>query len=341
LAAIVVAFYHSLEMFVPSGAWARIYRGASNILYGPGAVFTFLILSGFVLGLSLARHHYYSLANVPTFLVRRFWRLWPGMLGIAVIYEVYGLISDRFFLSFTPSSYAVHWVSFKELCLNLLLLRTSLNPVTWSLQVEWIFSLLVPVTFVWTHGKPARNFVILAVALYVYYFFNADYFHRKSFEVPWCFVFMCYGGVILAEYRQRFADAIGKLPAPVRLAGVLGAFAVCAVTPHFGNHLEIFALAMMFLIGAIVSGKFPRLFQFLDFKPLVWLGNVSYSFYLLNPLMLCISATLLCWIMGRRELETHFVVSDVLIAVASIILTIPASALSFRFLERPFLRRTA
>jgi peptidoglycan/LPS O-acetylase OafA/YrhL len=94
LAAIVVAFYHSLQAFPPDPRWARLYRGLMNIIYGPGAVFTFLILSGFVLGLSLARHRDRTFGHIWPFLVRRFWRLWPAIFVLSIFYEILGWIFD-------------------------------------------------------------------------------------------------------------------------------------------------------------------------------------------------------------------------------------------------------
>jgi peptidoglycan/LPS O-acetylase OafA/YrhL len=114
---------------------------------------------------------------------------------------------------------------------------------------------------------------------------------------------------------------------------------VCASTIHFGNHFEVFTLAMIFIIAAIASDNFPALFHFLDAKPLVFLGNVSYSFYLLHPLALATVAVILCSVTPVDFPQKHFGIAAFLVAVFSILLAVPLAQASFLILEKPFLRR--
>ncbi len=100
-----------------------------------------------------------------------------------------------------------------------------------------------------------------------------------------------------------------------------------------------FTLAMVFIIAAIASDDFPVLFHFLDAKPLVFLGNVSYSFYLLHPFALATVAVTLCSVTPIDFPQKHFVIAALLVAVFSILLAVPLAQISFLLLEKPFLRR--
>jgi peptidoglycan/LPS O-acetylase OafA/YrhL len=339
IAALVVAVYHSVEVFPATPNWTKFYRGLTNLFYGPGAVFTFFILSGFVLGLSLARKGKSGVSDIWPFLKHRFWRLFPALLGTTLIYVGFQDAILSWLPAKAPAYFAFHRPDFREIVRNLTMLAASINPVTWSLQVEWLFSLLIPLTVIWTGRRHVASVVVLVVCLGLYYFAGPSSLHRTPTTVPWCYLFMCYAGSTLALYQGSLPTFFREMPKTAKYSLLTLSGIVCASTPHFGNHIEIFTLAMVLVIAAIASDDFPILFHFLDAKPLVFLGNVSYSFYLLHPLALATVAVILCCVTPADFPQKHFGIAALLVAVFSILLAVPLAQISFLLLEKPFLRR--
>jgi peptidoglycan/LPS O-acetylase OafA/YrhL len=287
----------------------------------------------------LARKGKSGASDIWPFLKHRFWRLFPALLGTTLIYVGFQYVVLDWLPAKIPTYFALHRPSLSEIVRNLSMLTSSINPVTWSLQVEWLFSLLIPFTVIWTGRQHVASGVILAVCLGLYYFASPRWLHLTPTTVPWCYLFMCYAGSTLALYKGTLPAFFRKMPKAAKYALLIVSGLVCASTPHFGNDFVIFTLAMVLIIAAIASDDFPVLFHFLDAKPFVFLGNVSYSFYLLHPLALVTVAVTLCSVTPVDFPQKHFIIAAVLVAIFSILLAVPLAQVSFLLLEKPFLRR--
>jgi len=337
LAALTVAGYHSLGFTRLTESQERWKRGMENILYGQGAVFVFFIVSGFVLGLSLVdRPRNFRACRI--FLWRRFTRLFPAILVSSCIYAAYFAWvyqAGDFDLGNTELIYDIK-VSFGELAKNALLLSKSFNGVTWSLQVEALFSILLPFIFLVTGRSWKLHLAVLAAFLAIYDFTDPGQWGLRAADAPWWYLFICYAGFIMAVYRRQIVEWYGRLPRAAFYLLMAVALAICLSTPHFGNHFDLFTLGAVYLIGMIISDRAPFLSGFLNAKPLIWLGTISYSFYLLHPLflLLCISAM---WShLPAQVVTAHPMIASLLVCVVSVGLTIPSAWLSYYVCERPF-----
>jgi peptidoglycan/LPS O-acetylase OafA/YrhL len=199
---------------------------------GRGPFFTFFILSGFVLGLSLARKGKSGASDIWPFLKHRFWRLFPALLGTTLIYVGFQYVVLDWLPAKIPTYFALHRPSLSEIVRNLTMLTSSINPVTWSLQVEWLFSLLIPFTVIWTGRQHVASGVILAVCLGLYYFASPRWLHLTPTTVPWCYLFMCYAGSTLALYKGTLPAFFRKMPKAAKYALLIVSGLVCASTPH-------------------------------------------------------------------------------------------------------------
>jgi peptidoglycan/LPS O-acetylase OafA/YrhL len=127
-------------------------------------------------------------------------------------------------------------------------------------------------------------------------------------------------GALLAAVRirrPRFAvgEAIAQASVPVALICVLG-LGTGDVIWAFG--LPVFELAAVGMVAAALSAT--AFASFFATRPLVWLGQRSYSLYLWHMPIL--------WTVGHRE------------RLLGLALSFLAASLSYRYVEQPFRRRS-
>jgi peptidoglycan/LPS O-acetylase OafA/YrhL len=144
IAALTVVGYHAAGQFSDKAAanWldALVYRGFSALMNGTGAVVAFFVISGFVLARSL------DVKNPDTarFIRNRLFRLFPA--GIAVVLLLTAL-HDQFglYVGFEGDFSATN------VLLNMLMIRSDINGVMWSMIMQQILSDM------WQRKKTSRQ----------------------------------------------------------------------------------------------------------------------------------------------------------------------------------------
>lgn len=143
----------------------------------------------------------------------------------------------------------------------------------------------------------------------------------------------------LAPERVRRYAAIAIVAGAVLVtvlvlnSGGLAPFAVThiwAASPINSLLLSGFAAVFGGIVGLTVFGGGPAL-QFLNWRPLVHIGRISYGLYIYNPLARLL-ASLAFVLSGRAPNEG---IGEILLGIA---LTYGLAVLSWRYLETPFLR---
>ena len=302
--------------------------------FGGEMVFLFLFVSGFSL--------YYSersrqLKGRPAttfrqFIARRAWRIGPVyytafVFGLAVLPIVINLRLRA--ETAVPSLTAGGVVSHLFLVHNL---RTTwlyqANGPLWSIAFEAQLYLLFPILFV-----AMRRWNPLVVAVGVVAAVKAVSLLHLGFPVfglaRW-FV----AGALLAELAARGIRLDLRVALPVGMASLLLGM---ASLPQLGSELRhdaIWLVAFVFLalaaLEAPASSRNPMVWE-----PLRWLGLRSYSLYALHwPLLLLL-------LLLAQDLELHGRVAALLTVGLGVPLALAVSALSFRFIEGPSLRRVA
>lgn len=258
---------------------------------GRGAVLFFFVLSGFVLTRALMRS---GSPGLLAFAVQRSLRLMlPVAASVLLSVALYLLIFDPAALPALRDRTLLTWLeppSIGQVIGNILLLSTAdelrLNIPLWSLVHEWRLTVLLPVILLF------RGRVLLLLALATSIMLMGQMLGAREDEIQLGEDLR--GSVASSLY---FALPVG-LGAALALAGPMPAIGqgrravlllIAVVLFSMKSDLAIYAGSVILIVVAQEEGSFRR---FLRSAPLVWLGRVSFSLYLVHVpiLVACVHA---------------------------------------------------
>ncbi len=266
----------------PASATAAIFRS-----YGNYGVELFFVLSGYLIYGTLL-HRAPSFAR---FMARRVQRIYPAFLAVFAFALTLTIL--------TPGSGKIppgQWNAAFYLAMNLALLpglvpMTRIVEVAWLLSYEMFFYAAVAALVLGTglaSTIPARRIALLAL-------------------LSAAFVLACFAGVTGFPVRMMpffagmlLAEGVGdRIPSWMGWAVPGAAFVASALhlLPGLGDELlqtvAFFALcAVCFRDGGVVSAA-------MRFTPIRWLGNMSYSYYLLHGFVVRISMLILARLLSQ------------------------------------------
>jgi peptidoglycan/LPS O-acetylase OafA/YrhL len=326
------------------------FSRAQRILQGGWTgVDLFFILSGFLIaGILIDKQQ--SPSRLSTFYIRRACRIFPIYFLLLLSYSIllpFGMHAGWGLGLFTDP--LPTWPYYVFLQNTFMAVARSFGAgwlgVTWSLAVEEQFYLILP--FLVHRFSSPKNLVRLALlfivigpvsrALVAY----GMHIHNWMFTYP-LLPTRCdalgVGMLIAILYRSR--DAWGKITnARWPIVGAVVAAVVLPTAVIFGFAQErTFVLSYTFiacsyallLISAIVSDN--PVSRVLSWRPVRFLGNLSYSTYLLHPLLL--RASFYVFRQSEPQLRSW---NDMPLIGVALAATLLLSWMSWSFIERPFL----
>ncbi len=316
LAACAVMWFH----FTKGGPLLRGAEGASAWLKASGAkgwlgVEVFFVISGFVLPYAMWRGRY-RLRDYGTFLVKRLLRLEPPYFCAILLTVglwlagplIPGFSGDPF--RFDGRQFALHFGY-----LNAFVGYPWYNPVFWTLAIEFQFYLLIALLFPLAVHPSLAVRVALPLALAGLAFLPVSdslvFHHLPLFAL----------GIATAQHY------IGLLPrrAFVALLVVLAAAALATL----GGYPAGVGIAAAVLIAVLArTDPAGRIGRALRLRPLVWLGAVSYSVYLLH---VPIGGRVVN--LGSRFAEGFWM--QVLVLAAAAVASLAAAYAMYRLVEQP------
>ena len=324
LAVIAVVWHHSH----PGYAALPISRN------GFLGVDVFFVLSGFLIT-TLLLNERFKTGNIslPNFYVRRSLRIFPLYYLVLVFLSVYfwvmsaGANSAAFFRELPwHASYTSNWVPLE-----------SMMAITWSLSTEEQFYLVWPPVLAWFGTRSvwpvlaflgvnqAVNFGMLDSALNAVGLPYAALSILQVTFTPILLGVLLAFGMKLAAFR-RFAEL---LPAWAPFLGFLGLLALANVSGDLrGWPRLLFHIATTCVVALVVLRPASGLVRALEWRPLVYVGAVSYGVYLLHKLVLHVVS---------RGFDAAALNAPGLLFVAVLAGTVGAAALSFRYFETPIL----
>ncbi|MGB0933278.1 MAG: acyltransferase family protein [Lishizhenia sp.] len=284
LAIMVVVFHYGQEAFPFGPEKYALTKFAQN---GNIAVSFFFFLSGFI----LTYKYWNKKINIKTFYIKRIARIYP-------IYIITLLVLVVLALYYSTVNYdgTVHLI-FHALGLQSWISGTELyfNSPAWSLSVEFFFYLLFPFLLLGLKKLKRSTKLILILGFYVfsvfqYYYFadyawkpNADSWNSFLIYFPlWhlnTFLMGILGGLIflrIENYKQRSWFWFF-----LALVSSLLFFYILASENTITRYAHNGALAPLFILLSVGLAKDERVLnKVLGWKPLVFLGEISYGIYL-------------------------------------------------------------
>ena len=311
---------------------------------GQYGVQLFFVISAFTLLLSLSsRRERGDPLLMTNFFVRRLCRILPVYwFGILFYYFFYGLESRSLLAPPEPWHFVPHF-----LLLNVLHPETSSSvvPGGWSISLEILFYLMVPVLFL-VVNKLWKACLLVMSGLVVFPFINhvlsqifRGFMHAEFTPVEvYLFwyrspfnqigAFAC--GFLLFYLTKSKGLSITFSRVIVNRSFLIGSVVLMLILPFYDGSLKHLLFSLDFVIFAFMLSLLPSLIFVNSFFS--FFGRISFSCYLLHFFVL-------------KELTRLFsqadylVLSDVglfgLLLIMTIICTLPLALLSFRWIEVP------
>lgn len=201
--------------------------------------------------------------------------------------------------------------------------------VAWSLSYEFFYYLIIPLLIgllrlrEWSWEARATLFGCASIFLFTYFAFYGGHIRLLMFI----------SGILLFEVTEH--KKIGDIP-PVGLPAL--AFAIASVillnafeVNGWWQFALLFILFFVFCLDCFSSdGLTNRMFKF---SPMRWLGNMSYSYYLIHGLALKFMFMVLATVYAQKGADDW--IFWVGLPVAFIVTLVP-SAFLFIFIEKPY-----
>lgn len=334
LAATMVVASHCLQALDTGQQYVGVREALGHL-----PVLFFFLLSGYVLSRSLQRDPP-GIASFCRYVLRRFFRLYPAL--IAVMLLSFGLAKgiDQGLLPLLPVSVwarnLMNWmaqvVTPHQLFQNILLIQRGLDVPTWTIKVEVVCSLLLPLLLWGCRSWGIRLMALLALTLYALpQVQHALLLDRMDLSALVCtkYLYLFFLGAILNAVSVKVFVKPGVAEALCFiLLGLL-------VLMRFGfgrvdDFTAAFMLSLLLLaLGQLTDGPLRRL---LLEKRVLFLGRISYSVYLVHMPLLCLSLVHLPSWIKQASLETGVVGLFVVV----FLMTLLVGSAFYQWVENPF-----
>ncbi len=345
IAALTVVFSHysqiTLTHWLQHVPWRAIAEGHS-------AVILFFALSGFALAMQITGD---SKPGFAEFIVKRVCRIYiPYLIAVLAAYTAYCLLY-RSNLSWTGEWVNQAWhagIDRHDLLDHLYFVipfsNSTLDPVLWSLVYEMRISLIFPLLVVVVFATPVWFSIALSMcfslAAFGYYHHLQRTLLDASIQGEWMptihYMSMFVLGALIARYREAISSKLGAYSARTLFGALLICLALYVLVGSITRHsisndvLRSFAddwIILPAVTGILVLAIALRPFAaFLTARPLIFLGEISFSLYLLH----CIVLLGVLHYFGETYQGMSLIIAAVLI--------LPVSIAGYYAVEKPSIR---
>jgi len=324
IAALTVLTYHVWVQFSDVPAAGALDAAAFYILTGlngTAAVVCFFVISGFVLARSLEDN-----PEPGRYFRNRVFRLFPAAVAVVglltVLHHWFG-IYVMWEGDFGPGN----------VFLNMLMIRTDINAVMWSMKVECFATPLILFS-AWLVQRDRTGWLWVMIVVLFFLSFWGPYVHALGDATNLAPLYAFIGGVLAQYYGRRLSHAPSSLAVSIIATLSVALCWYCGTRKQTAPILLVECLCAALLVASI-AWRPLAIFKPLDLGVVRFYGKISYSFYLLHVLGM-LFATRLLGLAKFPISELPISVATVIVTIVSILLITPAAYLSWRFIEIPF-----
>jgi len=327
LAIFLIFLVHYSTLSQPWISELPIYAFYSSIVHSLGniGVDLFFVLSGYLIYGSLITR------NPPfiKYIARRIQRIYPAFtvvfiiyIGLSILFPEKSKISTEFFE-------ASQYVLANFLLLPGIFHIEPIITVAWSLSYELFFYLVVPILIYslkltsWKAGQRILFFLFLAGAILIAPSLFGGHIRFAMFIT----------GILVFECATFYT-----IPQKLDLIGIVALVLALMITVlqrvyEFNGQWKIAGLAFFFFVFCLacfsLNGSTSRFFRW---TPIRWLGNISYSFYLIHSLVLNIYFLIFSKLYPASGSDQAIFWLSL---VATFVFTFISSSLLFAYVEKP------
>ena len=253
LAALAVCVFHFTKYLWPDDSVIRTVGS-----FGWAGVESFFVISGFIIPYALQRSGY-RLSSFARFVAKRYVRLAPPYLAAVALALVLWVVSGSMpGFRGEPFQFETGRVLAHALFLNDFLGIPWLNPVFWTLAIEFQYYLAIGILFPLLFSRSSiQNIVAVAAVASMAWLPGQEFLVSK-----WALVFLV--GVVLAQWRLARLGTIA--------ACLLECLILSLIWQHHGR--VIFSASFLTLGLILAVRHVPRWG--------LWLGQLSYALYLVH-----------------------------------------------------------
>jgi peptidoglycan/LPS O-acetylase OafA/YrhL len=323
ISSLAIVLYHYIPYAERGSSWSGQFRIAVDL---------FFVISGIVIANGyLGRTGTWS--EYRKFMWRRFARLYPLHLATLSFYVMVGAAAAIGVLTVVKQSK----YDFGEFWANLLLVHAwgfssqmSFNTVSWSISAEWFVYLTFPL-IAWVVARRA-GFAAVAASLAVGIAISHGWIGRGLTQLTWDFSILralpsFALGVWVYANREFLASAIGPRMAAAGLAA--SSIALTLVLAMKASDYAVLGAVYSVVTFAFLCDD-ARVATPFAWAPVSRLGSLTYSIYMLHPLV----ATTFLSFLAKGLLGPSFWLTYLTIA-AAIAMTFVLAILSYRYFEQP------
>jgi peptidoglycan/LPS O-acetylase OafA/YrhL len=345
VAALMVFFVHFhalLGLYARPDSFLKTTTNFAGII-GNAGVDVFFVISGFLMyGIVLRRP-----TPILTYLGRRVRRLYPVFLFVFLAYVVLSYVMPMESRIPRSPKAAVEFLLLNIAMLPGMLPVTPLVRVAWSLSYEWFYYLLLPFSMWafqlrrWSSGW--RIAFVLGLCFAQYVLCNLHWSSHPR-------LIMFGAGACLWELVTNFGIShylgargevctIALVVVALGWMGLAGKYHLGMVLnqagiPSVNSPLLFVSFFALSLYSLFYKGVLSRFFSITWLR---WVGNISYSYYLIHGLTLHFVAKLMHYVIGTQPLSAPLFL---LLGAAAMLTTIVVSALLFLAIEKPLSLRS-
>lgn len=332
IAAIVVLIHHCTFYFYYD---LSLRNYAEFLLNAHAAVVAFYVLSGYVLTLSLIKTNF-QIKDIFEFYIRRGARIYPALWFASIFAIIYVLIfknnpTSDLVSSWWKIEYRDDVISFPKILKAILGFGPELPLPIWSISLELVASLLLPFLFLSMKFSKYIFWIILSFLIGLSIFSNSIY-------TKYIFLFALGASILLWQNKIQSVTKNKLIFYTLIVFSILllffgrnlGGWSYQSFYHNsYASIIEGFAAALLI---ALISKAYFSL-NFLKNSCLVYLGDISYSLYILHLPILGFWGAILEYLALNNFLSKNTILLSFFLIILTLCSTIIISIFSYKYIE--------